>query len=78
MHPGDVFHPDFEQGSLTYFDVSVRNSFQSQYIIKATHYSGAAAEVGQTENDSHHDDIVKATGGIFHPLVVETWILDHL
>ena len=71
--PGDVFHPDFEQGSPTYFDISIRNSFQTQYITKAAQYAGAAAEAGENEKDRRHEAFVTATGGIFHPLVVETF-----
>jgi hypothetical protein len=33
--PGDVYHPDFDQGHPTYFDISVRNSLQASYIIQA-------------------------------------------
>ena len=39
----------------------------------AAHYAGAAAEAGQIEKDGHHNDFVKATGGIFHPMVIETF-----
>ena len=35
--PGDVFHPDFSFGKPGYFDVSVRNSFQSQFLSRASH-----------------------------------------
>ena len=52
MPPSDVFHPDFEQGSPTYFDVSVWNSFRPQYIVQAAQYAGVAAEAGEKEKDS--------------------------
>ena len=52
MRPGDVFHPDFEHRSPTYFDVSVWNSFQTQYIVQAAQYVGVKAEAGEKEKDS--------------------------
>ena len=73
MRPGDVFHPDFEQGSPTYFDVSVQNSFQPQYIVQAAQYAGVEAEAGEKEKDSRHEGFMKATGSVLHPLIVETF-----
>ena len=67
--PGDVFHPDFE-GLPTYFDLTIRNSLQPSYLIKAASHPGPAAEAG--EIDQKHDGIVLQPGSVFHPLVVET------
>ena len=39
MKPGDVFHPDFEQGLPTYFDLTVRNSIQPLYIAQAAQHA---------------------------------------
>ena len=52
--PGDIFHPDFERGLPTYFDLTVRNSLQPAYLIKAATCAGAAAEAGELEKDQRH------------------------
>ena len=41
--PGDVFHPDFQQGRPAYFDIMIRNSLQSSYISMSAREAGAAA-----------------------------------
>ena len=71
--PGDVYHPDFSQGKPAYFDVSVRNSFGPSHIINAASKAGVAAEAGECEKDLRHDENVAAAGGIFYPLIVETY-----
>ena len=70
--PGDDFHPDFEQGLPTYFDVTVQNSLQPSYLVKAASHPGAAAEAGEIKKDQKHDGIVSQSDGVFHPLMVET------
>ena len=70
--PGDIFHPDFERGLPTYFDLTVRNSLQPAYLIKAATCAGAAAETGELEKDQRHDSLVSSTGSIFYPIVVES------
>ena len=72
MRPGDVFHPDFEQGLPTYFDLTVRNSLQPLYIAQAAQHAGVAAEAGEKEKDCKHEGLVPTTGNVFHPLVVES------
>ena len=72
MRPGDVFHPDFEQGLPTYFDLTVRNSLQPLYIAQAAQHAGVAKEAGEKEKDCRHEGLVTATGSVFHPLVVES------
>ena len=32
IHPGDIFHTDFDDGRPTYFDVFVRNSLLPQFL----------------------------------------------
>ena len=71
--PGDVFHPDFSFGKPGYFDVSVRNSFQSQFLSRASEHPGAAGEAGELDKDDKHEKDVTATGGLFFPLIVETF-----
>ena len=66
--PGDIFHPDFERGLPTYFDLTVRNSLQPAYLIKAATCAGAAAEAGELEKDQRHDSLVSSTGSIFYPI----------
>ena len=33
--PGDIYHPDFINGKPAFFDITVRNSLQSSYIVAA-------------------------------------------
>ena len=66
MRLGDVFHPDFEQGLPTYFDMTVRNSLQPLYIPQAAQLAGVAAEAGEKE-DCRHEGLVTATGSVSHP-----------
>jgi hypothetical protein len=67
--PGDVYHPDFDQGCPTYFDISVCNSLQASYIIQAAIHAGVA---GELEKDYCHNSSVQTHSCIFHPLVVES------
>ena len=75
--PCDIFQPDFQRGLPSHFDVSVRNSLQPSYLIQAANCAGAAAEAGVLEKDRRHEDMVKAVGSLFEPLVVETLGLWH-
>ena len=70
--PGDIFHPDFVQEKPAYFDVSVRNSLQLQFLCRAASLAGAAGEAGEMAKDARHEEGVIAAGGVFFPLVVET------
>jgi hypothetical protein len=70
--PGDVYHPDFDQGCPTYFDISVHSSLQASYIIQAAVHAGVAAEAGELEKDYCHNSSVQTHSCIFHPLVVES------
>ncbi|XP_062518293.1 uncharacterized protein LOC134193482 [Corticium candelabrum] len=71
--PGDVYHPDFLLGRPGYFDITVRNSFQQSHIVHSAYCAGAAAAAGEMEKDDRHKDNVEATGGVFYPLVVESY-----
>ena len=53
------------------------NSLQPSYKIQAANRAGAAVEAGVLEKDRRHEDMVKATGSLFEPLVVETLGLLH-
>ena len=75
--PDDIFHPDFQHGLPTYFDVSVRNFLQPSYIIQAANHAGAAAETEVLQKDRRHEDMVKATGSLFEPVGVGTLGLWH-
>ena len=69
---GDIFHPEFDHGKATYFDVSVHSSLQPSNITRATHTAGVAAATGELLKDSQHQATVEASGGSFIPLVVES------
>ena len=62
--PGDVFHPDFQQGRPAYFDITIRNSLQSSYISMSAREAGAAALAGESEKDR---EVVERTDRMFFP-----------
>ena len=70
--PGDVFHPDFQFGKSAYFDVSVCHPLQDSLLCLSAATAGVAAGRGEADKDSRHEAAVRAAGGIFIPLVVET------
>ena len=70
--PGDIFHPDFEQGRVTYFDVTVRNTTQPSYVTQTAYSAGNAAAAGEREKGQRHEANVTSNGSIFHPLVCES------
>ena len=70
--PGDIFHPDFDDGRPTYFDISVRHTLQPGNLNRASTNAGAAAVAGEMEKDQKHATNVESIGGRFHPLVMET------
>ena len=70
---GDIFHPDFEQGRATYFDVTVRNTMQPSYVTQTAYSAGNAAAAGEREKDQRHKANVTSTGNIFHPPVCESF-----
>jgi len=71
--PGDIFHPDFQDGLPGYFDVTVRNTLQAGFVAEGASHAGVAAAAGEAAKDMHHADAVHQAGGVFFPLVVETF-----
>ena len=71
--PGDVFRPHFLQGKAAYFDMSVRNSFSSQFVTSCAAEAGAAAVAGEIQKVPHYDLDVTVAGGVFYPILVETF-----
>ena len=69
---GDIFHPDFEQGYATYFDLTVRNTMQPSFLTQSAYNAGNAAAPGEMEKDHRHEANVTSTGSIFHFLVCES------
>ena len=69
MRPGDIFHPNFRHGLPTYFDVTVRNSLQPAYLVRAASHTGAAAEAGEMKKDAPHDTFVTSTGSNLNHLL---------
>ena len=70
--PGDVFHPDFDQGRPTYFDLKVRNSLQLSYIVQAAHHAMLLLRQRlERKKKSNTTKLmqVTATGSVFHPVV---------
>ena len=70
--PGDIYHPDFDNGRPTFFDVSICSSLQPGNITNAVYNAGAAAAAGEASKDEKHQTSVEASGGSFIPLVVES------
>ena len=68
-----IYHPDFFQGSPAFFDVSVHNTLSSSIISHASVSAGAAAAAGEALKDKCHEDNVIAAGGLFCPLILETF-----
>ena len=69
---GDIFHSDFEQGCVTYFDVTVKNTMQQSYVTQTAYSAKNAAAAGEREKDQRYKANVTSTGSIFHPLVCES------
>ena len=61
-----------------YFDVTIRNSLQPSYILKAAISPDAAAEAAKFKKDARHKANVTTAGGLFYPLVLNLWALYHL
>ena len=71
--PGDVFHPTWKDGKPTYFDVSVVNLLQPGSIIQSSLQAGVAAANREAAKDEKFDNLVTNLGGVFIPLVVESF-----
>ena len=69
--PGDIYHPDFDNGKPSFFDISVSNVLQPSTISTAVN-AGAIAERREISKDNKQHSTVKTAGGSFFPLVVET------
>jgi len=52
--PGDIFHPDFQNGRPAYFDVSVRSITQPSHITSSASCAGVAAAAGEVAKDVNH------------------------
>ena len=73
QRPGDVFHPTWKDGKPTYFDISVVNPLQPGSIIQSSLQAGVAAANREAVKDEKFDNLVTNLGGVFIPLVVESF-----
>ena len=73
LRPGDIFHPDFQNGRPAYFDVSIHSTTQPAYISSSTSCAGMAAAAEELAKDEKHLAAVMKVGADFIPLVVETF-----
>ena len=71
LYPGDIFHPDFQNGRSAYFDASICSTTQPAYISSSTSCAGVAAAAGELAKDEKHLAAVMKVGADFIPLVVE-------
>ena len=71
LHPGDVFHPDFQHGWPAYFDVSIRSTTQPSFISSSAFFAEVAAAAGEIAKDEKHLAALESTGSDCIPLVVE-------
>ena len=72
-HPGDLYHPDFCQGRPTFFDISVRNTLSPSISSRASVSARAAAAAGEVLKDKYLENNVITAGGLFYPMIVETF-----
>ena len=63
QQPGDIFHPDFQDGKPTYFDISVVDPLQPGSINEASHSAGVAAARREGEKDGKFNESVSRAGG---------------
>ena len=64
------------QGKPAYFDVSVRNSLQPQFLCRAASLAGAAGEAGEMAKDARHEEgVIAATGCCFVFVFVFVFII---
>jgi len=49
--PGDVFHPDFQDGRSAFFDISLRSTTQPTFISSSASCAGVAAVAGEVSKD---------------------------
>ncbi len=59
--PGDIFHPDFEDGKPTFFDITVCNSFQPNYVNQTAIEAGTATAAGGDEKEKKHGNAVASS-----------------
>jgi len=71
--PGDVFHPDFQDGRSAFFDISVCSTTQPTFISSSASCAGVAAVAGEVAKDEKHLAAVEKVGSDFIPLVVESF-----
>ena len=79
--PGDVYHPDFVHGNLPFLMLQSGIPLLRLSSITAHFKQEPAAETGEMAKDLRHDANVTASGGVFYPLVVEsfgTWSVHSL
>ena len=51
-HPGDVYHPEFEHGHRTYFDLLAGSTTLASHISSSSSCAGVAATAGELAKDS--------------------------
>ena len=74
--PGDIYHPDFDNGSHLIFDISVSNVLQPSTISTAVN-AGAIAKSREISKDNKHRSVVETAGGSFFPsCCTNTWFVD--
>lgn len=71
--PGDIYHPDFDQGCPTFFDVTITCPTSEGNLNAASEVVGHAANRAEEGKDRKYRDRVEAAGGSFLPLAVETF-----
>ena len=71
-YPDDLFYPGFHKRFPTYFYISVRSAVHSGIITHSTFLPGFATLKGEMEKDALHRRLVKAVGGVFFLLTVDS------
>ena len=70
--PGDVFHPDFQDGRSAFFDISVCSTTQPTFISSSDSWAGVAAVAVEVAKDEKHSAAVEKVG---HHLLWRCYIL---
>ena len=66
LHPGDVFHPNFQHGRPAYFDISIHSTTQSTFISFSASCTGVAAAAKEVVKDENHLAAVEKMGSDFN------------
>ena len=74
-HPGDVFHPNFQDGHSAFFNISVCGTTLPTFTSSSASCAGVAAVAGEVTKDKKHLAAMEKVGSDFIPMVLCYWAL---